>query len=116
MYPVIDLKETGINLRRIMDKRGISAKDVQEYLNLASVQSVYNWCTYIELVYDDGEVIRGWSDYQELITGLLKCGKEELVKIVLESMNEHFLKLRDSDREEIREFYPGKTAEEMFLI
>lgn len=26
------------------------------------------------------------------------------------------LKLRDSDREEIREFYPGKTAEEMFLI
>ena len=72
--------------------------------------------TYIELIYDDGEVIRVWSDYQELITGLLKCGKEELVKIVLESMNEHFLKLRDSDREEIREFYPGKTAEEMFLI
>ncbi|MCR5566786.1 MAG: DUF1016 N-terminal domain-containing protein [Clostridiales bacterium] len=26
-----------------MDKRGISAKDVQEYLNLASVQSVYNY-------------------------------------------------------------------------
>ena len=44
MFPVINLKETGINLRRIMDKRDISAKDIQEYLNLASVQSVYNWC------------------------------------------------------------------------
>ena len=38
MFPAINLKETGINLRRIMDKRGISAKDIQEYLNLASVQ------------------------------------------------------------------------------
>ena len=34
MFPVINLKETGINLRRIMDKRDISAKDIQEYLNL----------------------------------------------------------------------------------
>ena len=49
MFPVINLKETGINLRRIMDKRGISAKDIQEYLNLASVQSVYNWCNGINM-------------------------------------------------------------------
>ena len=27
MFPIINLKETGINLRRIMDKRGISAKE-----------------------------------------------------------------------------------------
>lgn len=49
MFPVINLKETGINLRRIMDKRNISAKDIQEYLNLASVQSVYNWCNGINM-------------------------------------------------------------------
>ena len=49
MFPIINLKETGINLRRIMDKREISAKDVQEYLNLASVQSVYNWCNGINM-------------------------------------------------------------------
>ena len=49
MFPAINLKETGINLRRIMDKRGISAKDIQEYLNLASVQSVYNWCNGINM-------------------------------------------------------------------
>ena len=44
MFPTINLKETGINIRRIMDKRGIEPKDVQKYLNLASAQSVYNWC------------------------------------------------------------------------
>ena len=49
MFPAINLKETGINLRRIMDKRGVSAKDIQEYLNLASVQSVYNWCNGINM-------------------------------------------------------------------
>lgn len=49
MFPAINIKETGINFRRIMDKRGISAKDIQEYLNLASVQSVYNWCKGINM-------------------------------------------------------------------
>ena len=43
MFPTINVKETGANLRRIMDKRGITAKEVQKYLNLASVQSVYYW-------------------------------------------------------------------------
>ena len=49
VFPTINLKETGINLRRIMDKRGIEPKDVQEYLNLASAQSVYNWCNGINM-------------------------------------------------------------------
>ena len=43
MFPIIDKKATGINLRRIMDARGIEVKDVQKYLNLGSAQSVYNW-------------------------------------------------------------------------
>lgn len=44
-FPTINLKEIGINLRRIVGKRGITPKDVKEYLNLTSVQSVYNWCS-----------------------------------------------------------------------
>ena len=43
MIPLIDKRATGINLRRIMDKRGITANDVQEYLGLGCVQSVYRW-------------------------------------------------------------------------
>ena len=43
MFPIIDKKQTGINLRRIVEKRGITAKDVQQYLHLGCVQSVYRW-------------------------------------------------------------------------
>ena len=43
MFPIIDRKRTGIRLRRIMDERGLSVKDVQKYLELGSVQSVYHW-------------------------------------------------------------------------
>lgn len=43
MFPLINKRETGINLRRIMDMRGITAKDVQQYLGLGCVQSVYRW-------------------------------------------------------------------------
>lgn len=34
MFPIIDKRKTGINIRRIMDMRGLTVKDVQEYLNL----------------------------------------------------------------------------------
>ncbi len=43
MFPLIDKRETGLNIRRIMDGRGITVKDVQQYLALGSVQSVYHW-------------------------------------------------------------------------
>lgn len=43
MIPILSKRETGVNLRRIMDTRGITAKDVQEYLGLGCVQSVYRW-------------------------------------------------------------------------
>ena len=31
MFPTINKKETGVNLRRIMDMRGVKPKDIQEY-------------------------------------------------------------------------------------
>ena len=43
MFPLINKRETGVNLRRIMDMCGITPKDVQEYLELGCVQSVYRW-------------------------------------------------------------------------
>ena len=71
--------------------------------------------TWIEIIYEDGEVINIWGDYKTVIDTLLHQGKENFVGKILKTMNEHFIKLRDSEREEFREFYPGKTAEEMFL-
>ena len=43
MFPLIDKRETGINLRRIMDMRGVTPKDVQQFLGLGCVQSFYRW-------------------------------------------------------------------------
>lgn len=43
MYPTIDMKATGIRIRRIMDQRKLTVRDVQKYLNLSSVQSIYHW-------------------------------------------------------------------------
>lgn len=43
MYPMINMKATGIRLRQIMDRKNITVKDVQQYLNLSCVQSVYRW-------------------------------------------------------------------------
>jgi len=71
--------------------------------------------THIDLIYEDDEVITVYSEYSDLIDGLLKHGKKDLADKIFKTMNEHFGKLRDSDREEEREYYPGKTAEEMFL-
>ena len=49
MFPVIDKQKTGIKLRRIMDQRGLTVKDVQQYLNLGSVQSIYHWLNGISM-------------------------------------------------------------------
>ena len=43
MIPILSKRETGVNLRRIMDMRGVTPNDVQEYLRLGCVQSVYRW-------------------------------------------------------------------------
>ena len=43
MFPIINKKSTGINLRSLMDQRGFSVKDIQKYLHLGSVQSIYHW-------------------------------------------------------------------------
>ena len=49
MLPVVNKRDTGVNLRRIMDERGFTVKDIQHYLKLGSVQSVYHWLNGISL-------------------------------------------------------------------
>ncbi|MCI8297966.1 MAG: helix-turn-helix transcriptional regulator [Lachnospiraceae bacterium] len=41
--PQIDIYKTGQNIKHIMGMRGMAVKDVQEYLGLAAVQSIYHW-------------------------------------------------------------------------
>ena len=48
-YPVIDKKKLGSTLKRYMQERGLTARDVQEYLGLACVQTVYRWIAGISV-------------------------------------------------------------------
>lgn len=49
MYPIIDKRKTGIHLRRLMEERDLTVRDVQQYLGLGSVQSVYHWLNGISM-------------------------------------------------------------------
>lgn len=49
MYPTIDKKKTGRNLRNLARLRNLSAADLQEALHLGCVQSVYHWFSGISL-------------------------------------------------------------------
>ena len=85
MFPIINLKETGINLHRIMDKRGITPKDIKEFLNLGSIQTVYNWCNgqnmpTVDNLYALSQLLRVSID--EIIRGNRKAIVPEPIVII----------------------------------
>ena len=43
IYPVIDVQETGRQLRTECERRQVTPKELQEFLGLAALQSIYNW-------------------------------------------------------------------------
>ena len=49
MIPAINKRETGWNIRILMDKYNLTVKDVQEYLGLGSQQSIYHWLNGISM-------------------------------------------------------------------
>ena len=42
-YPVVDMVKTGQNIKRIMQARGLTVKDIQEFLELGTPQGIYHW-------------------------------------------------------------------------
>lgn len=42
-YPVIDMKRTGQNIKHLMQMNGFTVKDLQEFLELSTPQSIYHW-------------------------------------------------------------------------
>lgn len=43
MYPIIDMKRTGIKLKNMLSKAGYDVKFLQGYLHLSCPQSIYRW-------------------------------------------------------------------------
>lgn len=42
-YPVIDVRETGRQLKLECDRKQVTPRELQEFLGLAALQSIYNW-------------------------------------------------------------------------
>lgn len=40
---IVDMERTGLNIRNLLRKRGLSVKDVMKELNFESHQSIYSW-------------------------------------------------------------------------
>ena len=57
MIPLINKRETGINLRRIMDAKGITVKDVQQYLevgnSLPTIDNLYALSELFQMPVDE---------------------------------------------------------------
>lgn len=67
MFPTINKKETGVNLRRIMDMRGVKPKDIQEYLGFGCVQSVYRWLDGVSMPRVRDKVQIMFEDIEEFL-------------------------------------------------
>lgn len=42
-YPVIDIARTDQNIKKIMLLKGLTVRDIQEFLELSTPQSIYHW-------------------------------------------------------------------------
>ena len=77
MFPSINLKETGINLHRIMGKHGITPKDIKEFLNIGSIQTVYNWCNGLNMPTVDN--LYALSQFLQVPIDEIVCGNRKAI-------------------------------------
>jgi len=69
-YPTIDVKRTGLNLKRICQERKLSVLELQRYLGLACPQTIYRWFS--------GQAIPS-LDHLFALSSLLKLPMEKLL-------------------------------------
>ena len=108
IFPTINLKETGINLRRIMDKRGITPKDIKEFLNLGSIQTVYNWFNGLNMPTVDN--LYALSQLLRVPIDVIICGNRKPImpEPVISQLHNYFIH-RLVNEEDLRKMYivPG---------
>ena len=95
MFPTINKKETGVNLRRIMDMKSIKPRDIQEYLGLGCVQSIYRWLDGVSMPTVDN--LYAISKMLQVPMDSIVCGNARTTE---EQMNayEALIKVLDSPR------------------
>lgn len=69
-YPNIDMKMTGLRLKRLISNAGYTVKDIQNYLHLSCPQPVYRWYK--------GQILPS-VDHLFMLSELLNVHMEELL-------------------------------------
>jgi len=72
MFPKIDLKETGENIKRLIVQSGNTIKGVAEYMGFSTPTAVYKWVNGLSLPTVDNLVA---------LSELLNVTVEEILKI-----------------------------------
>ena len=72
MTTTIDKAKTGQQIRLLMEKRGVTVKDVRDALSLACVQSVYHWLDGQSMPTLDN--LYALSDLLKVPMDMLVCG------------------------------------------
>lgn len=70
--PVIDMRATGARIRLLMQLRGLSVREVQEYLGMPYPQSIYHWFHGRNLPTPDH--LYALSELLQVPVDLLLCG------------------------------------------
>lgn len=92
MLPLINKRETGVNLRRLMDMRGVTVKDVQKYLELGCVQSVYRWLDGVSMPTIDN--LYALSELLQVPIDTIVCGnRAPIVSDTIEKLNPYIRRL-----------------------
>ena len=82
MIPLIDREKTGQQIRSMMEERGITVPEVQRYLCLGCVQSIYHWFQGKSLPSLDN--LYALSELMQVPMDALICGDRGCVQIKTE--------------------------------
>ena len=92
------------------------------WVDVTSIKSIeYKWVkdnnhlfkdSVFYVKYDDGDKA-SFYDVFGVMNGL-KCKRPDLYELMLAEIDKHFENLRDNERAEVREFWPGVSARELF--
>ena len=79
MIPLIDREKTGQQIKKMMEERGITVLEVQKYLCLGCVQSIYHWFHGKSLPSLDN--LYALSELMQVPMDALVCGDRGCVQI-----------------------------------
>lgn len=116
MFPTINKKETGVNLRRIMDMRGVKPKDIQEYLGFGCVQSVYRWLDGVSMPTVDN--LYAISKMLQVPMDSIVCGNAGRTKSQMDTKCENIrckavpyqIAARGWEKLQFHSYHPGSVA------